>query len=51
MVGDSLLDLTMAANAGIDSVGVTYGAHSAEKLLRAKPIALIDSPKQLLQYL
>ncbi|MDT3282879.1 HAD-IA family hydrolase [Shewanella sp. SP1S1-7] len=51
MVGDSLLDLTMAANAGIDSVGVTYGAHSAETLLRAKPIALIDSPAQLLQYL
>ncbi|MBU1390250.1 MAG: HAD-IA family hydrolase [Gammaproteobacteria bacterium] len=51
MVGDSLLDLTMAANAGIDSVGVTYGAHRAEKLLRAKPIALIDSPAQLLQYL
>lgn len=51
MVGDSLLDLTMAANAGIDSVGVTYGAHSADKLLLAKPIALIDSPKQLLQYL
>lgn len=51
MVGDSLLDLTMAANAGIDSVGVTYGAHSAEKLLQAGPIALIDSPAQLLQYL
>ncbi|MGE6315919.1 HAD family hydrolase [Shewanella baltica] len=51
MVGDSLLDLTMAANAGIDSVGVTYGAHSAEKLLQARPIALIDSPAQLLQYL
>lgn len=51
MVGDSLLDLTMAANAGIDSIGVTYGAHSAEKLLQAGPIALIDSPAQLLQYL
>ena len=51
MVGDSLLDLTMAANAGIDSIGVTYGAHSAETLLRATPIALIDSPEQLLQYL
>ncbi|MCL1089523.1 HAD-IA family hydrolase [Shewanella profunda] len=50
MVGDSLLDLTMAANAGIDSVGVTYGAHSAERLMRANPIALIDSPEQLLQY-
>lgn len=51
MVGDSLLDLTMAANAGIDSIGVTYGAHSAEKLRQAKPIALIDSPEQLVQYL
>ncbi|GIU06464.1 HAD-IA family hydrolase [Shewanella morhuae] len=51
MVGDSLLDLTMAANAGIDSIGVTYGAHNAKKLLRAKPIALIDSPEQLLQHL
>lgn len=51
MVGDSLLDLTMAANAGIDSVGVTYGAHSAAKLQQANPIALIDSPEQLLLYL
>ncbi|MCU8106282.1 HAD-IA family hydrolase [Shewanella sp. SM101] len=51
MVGDSLLDLTMAANAGIDSIGVTYGAHCADKLLQAGPIALIDSPAQLLQYL
>jgi phosphoglycolate phosphatase len=41
----------MAANAGIDSVGVTYGAHSAERLMLANPIALIDSPEQLLQYL
>lgn len=51
MVGDSLLDLTMAANAGIDSIGVTYGAHCADKLQQAGPIALIDSPAQLLQYL
>ena len=51
MVGDSLLDLTMAANAGIDSIGVTYGAHSEAVLRQAKPIALIDSPQQLLQHL
>lgn len=51
MVGDSLLDLTMAANAGIDSIGVTYGAHSAEQLSQARPKALIDSPSQLLQFL
>lgn len=51
MVGDSVLDLSMAANAGIDSIGVTYGAHSAEQLLQANPKALIDSPSQLLQFL
>ncbi len=51
MVGDSLLDLTMASNAGVDSVGVTYGAHSAAKLNQANPIGLIDSPELLLQYL
>ncbi|QYK07733.1 HAD-IA family hydrolase [Shewanella mangrovisoli] len=51
MVGDSLLDLTMAANAGIDAVGVTYGAHSGEMLQQANPIALIDSPEKLLLHL
>ncbi|MFB2636799.1 HAD-IA family hydrolase [Shewanella bicestrii] len=51
MVGDSLLDLTMAANAGIDGVGVTYGAHSGEMLQQANPIALIDSPEKLLLHL
>ncbi len=51
MVGDSLLDLTMASNAGVDSVGVTYGAHSAAKLNQANPIGLIDSPELLLRYL
>ncbi|MFB2732639.1 HAD-IA family hydrolase [Shewanella mangrovisoli] len=51
MVGDSLLDLTMAANAGIDTVGVTYGAHSGEMLQQANPIALIDSPEKLLLHL
>ena len=51
MVGDSLLDLTMAANAGIDSVGVTYGAHSEDMLQQADPIALIDSPEKLLLHL
>lgn len=51
MVGDSLLDLTMATNAGIDSIGVTYGAHSEAVLQQAKPIALIDSPQQLFLHL
>ena len=51
MVGDSLHDLNMANNAGIDSVGVSYGAHSHDKLLMAKPKAIIDTPLALLNVL
>ncbi|ABK48792.1 HAD-superfamily hydrolase, subfamily IA, variant 1 [Shewanella sp. ANA-3] len=51
MVGDSLLDLTMAANAGIDAVGVTYGAHNEAMLQQANPIGIIDSPEKLLLHL
>jgi len=36
MIGDTTHDLDLAANAGIDAVGVTYGAHSAD-LLRERP--------------
>ncbi|MGS0680132.1 HAD-IA family hydrolase [Shewanella sp. 125m-7] len=48
MVGDSLHDLNMANNAGIDAVGVSYGAHSESKLLLAKPKAIIHHPIELL---
>lgn len=34
MIGDTTHDLELAANAGLDAVGVTYGAHD-EALLRA----------------
>lgn len=36
MIGDTTHDLELAANAGIDAVGVCYGAHEAD-LLRARP--------------
>ncbi|MCG9730713.1 HAD-IA family hydrolase [Shewanella sp. Isolate13] len=51
MVGDSLHDLNMANNAGIDAVGVSYGAHSESKLLLAKPKAIIHRPIELLNIL
>ncbi|WOT06561.1 HAD family hydrolase [Shewanella youngdeokensis] len=51
MVGDSIHDLNMANNAGIDSVGVSYGAHSHERLIEAKPKAIIHAPLQLLDVL
>ncbi|MDR8524166.1 HAD-IA family hydrolase [Shewanella fidelis] len=48
MVGDSLHDLNMANNAGVDAVGVSYGAHSESRLLQARPKAIIHHPTELL---
>ncbi|MGD8380057.1 MAG: HAD-IA family hydrolase [Gammaproteobacteria bacterium] len=43
MVGDTEFDLMMAANAGVLSVGVTCGAHPADRLAACGPLALLDS--------
>lgn len=51
MVGDSCLDLTMANNAGVKSIGVSYGAHDKVRLHMAKPIAVVDCASDLLVYL
>jgi len=42
MVGDSCYDLEMAANAGVDSIGVSYGVHSSQTLIASKPVTIID---------
>lgn len=51
MVGDSEMDLTMALNANVDSVGVSYGAHGIEQLKLAKPKTIINQPLELLDFL
>jgi len=50
MVGDTDFDLGMAANAGMKSIGVSYGAHPVERLLPHKPDRIIDSFEQLLDW-
>jgi len=42
MVGDTTHDLQMAINAGVDAVGVTYGAHPEDQLRALNPRALLD---------
>lgn len=42
MIGDTTYDLQMAQNAGVSSVGVTFGAQASEKLLSYNPIQLFD---------
>src|SRR5688500_15609211 len=47
MVGDTTHDLELAANAGVDAVSVSYGAHPGD-LLRTRPaIARCDSVPQV----
>ncbi|MDT3708396.1 MAG: HAD-IA family hydrolase [Thiobacillus sp.] len=43
VIGDTSHDLLMAANAGVASLGVTYGAHEAGDLHPHAPVALVDS--------
>lgn len=51
MVGDTSHDLKMAQNAGIDSVGVTFGVHDKQVLKQYKPKAVVDSLSELHQLL
>lgn len=51
MVGDTQFDLDMAHNGGMDSVAITHGAHSLEKLQLSKPMLVVDNLKQLSQWL
>lgn len=48
MVGDTEFDLDMAARAGARSVGVSYGVHSPERLLRHGPERIISALADLL---
>ena len=43
VIGDTSHDMLMAANAGVDRLGVTYGAHLPEDLHEHQPIAVLDS--------
>ncbi|WP_316369373.1 HAD-IA family hydrolase [Candidatus Thiodiazotropha sp. CDECU1] len=42
MIGDTEYDLEMAVNAGVPSLGVTYGTHSLGRLLKHNPLACVD---------
>ncbi len=46
-ITDSLGDILEANECGITSIGVTWGIHSKETLKKGHPIAIIDSPIDL----
>lgn len=51
MIGDTVHDLQMAANAGTQAVAVSYGAHSQEQLAAFAPLACLASVDSLTQWL
>jgi phosphoglycolate phosphatase len=42
MIGDTSYDLEMAQNAGVASVGVTFGAQTRDKLVRYNPLRIFN---------
>jgi len=50
MVGDTEYDLEMARNAGISSIGVSYGVHASDRLLKHEPITIINEIGALLDW-
>jgi phosphoglycolate phosphatase len=51
MIGDTTHDLQMAKNAGVSSLAVSYGAHSAGTLDALKPLVRVDSTAELAAWL
>lgn len=51
MIGDTSHDLLMARNAGVDSLGVTYGAHQHNHLLEYQPLTCLHNVPELDQWL
>ncbi|WP_062311174.1 HAD-IIIA family hydrolase [Polynucleobacter sinensis] len=50
MVGDTTHDLDMAANAGVDAIAVTYGAHPLSTLQEAASLAQVNDVPELAQW-
>ena len=50
-ITDTLGDVKEANKVGIESIGVTWGYHDKETLLRGNPVAIVDTPRKLLDLL
>lgn len=47
VIGDSIFDLDMARNAGVDAIGVTTGIHTREMLAKSEPNHIVDDLDQV----
>ena len=51
MIGDTEYDLQMASNARMPSLGVDYGVHERERLLKHRPLACLGNIKEIPEWL
>ncbi len=51
MIGDTTHDLMLAANAGVDAVGVAYGAHPGPALAAERNRAIVCTVEELARWL
>ncbi|MBP6683257.1 MAG: HAD-IA family hydrolase [Halioglobus sp.] len=49
MIGDSEYDMDMARQAGVRSVGVSFGVHDSDRLASFGPLTVIDALPELLE--
>jgi phosphoglycolate phosphatase len=51
MIGDTSYDLQMAKNAGVSSVGVTFGAQTQAQLVPYQPLQIFNQFSELKNWL
>jgi len=51
MIGDTEYDMLMAVNAGTDGLGVTYGVHGREHLIKHGALDCVDDLRELPEWL
>lgn len=51
MIGDTIHDVELAHNAGVDAVAVAYGAHRRRDLLAGSPLEVVGSVAELRAWL
>lgn len=51
MIGDTVYDMQMAEQLGMDRIAVSHGVHESERLAQHQPLIIVDSLAQLQTYL
>ncbi len=50
MVGDTEYDMQMADHAGIDGLGISHGAHSEDRLIKANALHVVSDFSELMEW-